>query len=105
MFDRPPHDGNLSDSERQRLDELEQRFAVEDPGLSYSLRTGRVAASRVDPAKAALVGMIATPVILLALFLGGPVPAVAASVLSLLALVITLSRTTRGPSSGPSVYR
>lgn len=105
MFNDRPHDPRLSESENRRLGELERQLRTSDPELEEALRTGRRRPGSLDPVQAALVGIIATPVILIASFLGGPVIGVIAVALALVVLFARVLLTKRSSSSGPSAYR
>lgn len=105
MFQRRPRNPNMSESENRRLDEIEQQLVMDDPHLERSLRTGRGSSSRVDPVYAGILALIATPLLVVVAYFGGPVVGAVATGVVLVGMVAWLVLHKRSSSAGPSAYR
>lgn len=105
MFGERPRDPYLSESENQRLTELERRLRIEDPALDRSLRSGRPHRGSIDPVMASVVALVATPIIVLVALLCGPGPGAAAAAVSVIVLLLQVRRSRRSSNGRPSAFR
>ncbi|HEY4007048.1 MAG TPA: DUF3040 domain-containing protein [Pseudonocardia sp.] len=105
MFQRRPRNPNLSESENRRLHEIEQQLGMDDPHLERSLRTGRGSRNAIDPVHAGILALIATPLLLVVAYFGGPVVGAVATGVVLVGMLAWLVSHKRSGSAGPSAYR
>jgi hypothetical protein len=105
VLNEQPRNPNLSAWENQRLSEIERRMRIEEPGLDQSLRSGRPILGSIDPVVAAMVAMIATPLIVATALLFGPAAGTGAVAVALVVLYLRARRSRRTSHTRPSAYR